>query len=40
MAVGKTCGHITPLCINYKEEHFANSKDYKILKTAKLVYNT
>ena len=29
--------HTTPLCINYKEKHFANSKDYKTLKAAKLI---
>ncbi|OCK95063.1 uncharacterized protein K441DRAFT_514495, partial [Cenococcum geophilum 1.58] len=24
---GRPCQHTTPLCINYKEKHFANSKD-------------
>ena len=36
--IGKPCEHTTPLCINCKEKHFANSKDYKSLKAAKLVY--
>ena len=35
--MGKPYKHTTPLCINCKENHFANSKDYKILKAAKLV---
>ena len=26
---GKPCKHTTPLCINYKESYFANSKDYR-----------
>ncbi len=30
----------TPLCINCKEEHFANSKDCETLKAAKLVHST
>jgi hypothetical protein len=34
---GKPCKHTTPLCINCKEKHFANSKDCGILKAAKLV---
>ena len=37
---GKPYKHTTPLCINYKEKHFANSKDCKILKAAKLVDST
>ena len=36
---GKPCKHTTPLYINCKEKHFANSKDYKTLKAAKSVYN-
>ncbi|OCK91900.1 uncharacterized protein K441DRAFT_572528, partial [Cenococcum geophilum 1.58] len=35
--IGKPCQHTTPLCINCKEKHFTNSKDYKTLKAAKLV---
>ena len=35
---GKPYKHTTSLYINCKEEHFANSKDYKTLKVAKLVY--
>ncbi|OCK99142.1 uncharacterized protein K441DRAFT_541093, partial [Cenococcum geophilum 1.58] len=35
---GKPCQHTTPLCINCKEKYFANSKDCKTLKAAKLVY--
>ena len=38
--MGKPYKHTTPLCINYKEEYFANSKDYETLKAAKLVYST
>ena len=38
--MGKPCKHTTPLYINCKEKHFANSKDYKTLKAAKLVYST
>jgi len=34
---GKPCKHTTPLCINCKEKHFANSKDCETLKAAKLV---
>jgi hypothetical protein len=34
---GKPCQHTTPLCINCKEKHFANSKDCETLKAAKLV---
>jgi hypothetical protein len=37
---GKPCKHTTPLCINCKENHFANSKDCEILKAARLVDNT
>ena len=40
MAIGKPYKHTTPLYINYKEKHFANSKDYKTLKVAKLVHST
>ena len=32
--------HTTPLCINYKEKHFTNSKDCEVLKVAKLVDST
>jgi hypothetical protein len=35
---GRPCEHTTPLCINCKEKHFANSKDCESLKAAKLVY--
>jgi len=38
--MGKAYKHTTPLCINCKEKHFANSKDCKTLKAAKLVYST
>jgi len=38
IVMGKLYKHTTPLCINCKEEHFANSKDCKTLKAAKLVY--
>jgi hypothetical protein len=34
---GKPCQYTTPLCINCKEKHFANSKDCEVLKAAKLV---
>ena len=37
--IGKPYKHTTPLCINCKENHFANSKDCETLKAAKLVYN-
>jgi len=37
MITGKPYQHTTPLYINYKEKHSANSKDYKTLKAAKLV---
>ena len=40
MAMGKPYKYTTPLCINCKEKHFANSKDYETLKAAKLVYST
>jgi len=35
--IGRPCEHTTPLCINCKEKHFANSKDCESLKAAKLV---
>ena len=38
--IGKPCKYTTPLCINCKESHFANSKDCETLKAAKLVYST
>src|SRR6266568_2610093 len=38
--IGKPYKHTTPLYINCKEKHFANSKDCKTLKAAKLVYST
>ncbi|OCK86694.1 uncharacterized protein K441DRAFT_598225, partial [Cenococcum geophilum 1.58] len=38
--IGKPYKHTTPLCINYKEKHFANSKDCETLKVAKLVRST
>jgi hypothetical protein len=38
--MGKPYKHTTPLCINCKEKHFANSKDCETLKAAKLVYST
>ncbi|OCK94420.1 uncharacterized protein K441DRAFT_561963, partial [Cenococcum geophilum 1.58] len=34
--IGKPYKHTSPLCINCKEKYFANSKDYKTLKAAKL----
>ena len=37
---GRPYEHTTPLCINCKEKHFANSKDCKNLRAAKLVYST
>ena len=40
MIIGRPCKHTTPLCINCKEKRFTNSKNYKTLKAAKLVYNT
>jgi len=40
MVIGKPYKHTTPLYINYKEKHFTNSKDYEILKVAKLVDST
>jgi len=38
--MGKPYKYTTPLCINYKEKHFTNIKDYEILKVAKLVDST
>ncbi|OCK86968.1 uncharacterized protein K441DRAFT_596838, partial [Cenococcum geophilum 1.58] len=38
--IGKPCQHTTPLCINCKGNHFANSKDCETLKAAKLVCST
>ena len=35
---GRPYEHTTPLYSNYKENHFANSKDCKSLKAAKLVH--
>ena len=35
--IGKPCKYTTPLCINCKEKHFANSKDCETLKAAKLI---
>ncbi|OCK94714.1 uncharacterized protein K441DRAFT_559924, partial [Cenococcum geophilum 1.58] len=35
--IGKPYKHTTPLYINYKENYFTNSKDYEVLKAAKLV---
>ena len=35
--IGKLYKYITPFYINCKEKYFANSKNYKILKAAKLV---
>jgi hypothetical protein len=37
---GRPCKHTTPLCINCKEKHFANSRDCENLRAAKLVYST
>jgi hypothetical protein len=37
---GRPYKHTTPLCINCKENHFANSKDCETLKAAKLVRST
>jgi len=36
---GRPCKHTTPLCINCKGEHFANSKDCETLRAAKLVHS-
>ena len=36
MIIGKAYKHTTPLYINCKEKHFTNSKDYKVLKAARL----
>ena len=38
--IGKPCKHTTPLCINCKENYFANNKDCETLKAAKLVRST
>jgi len=38
--IGKPCQHTTLFCINCKENHFANNKDYEIFKAAKLVCST
>ena len=38
--IGKPYKYTTPLCINCKENHFANSKDCETLKAAKLVDST
>ncbi|OCK89362.1 uncharacterized protein K441DRAFT_584390, partial [Cenococcum geophilum 1.58] len=38
--IGKPYKYTTPLCINCKENYFANSKDCEILKVAKLVDST
>ena len=35
--ISKPCKYTTPLCINCKEKHFANSKDCETLKAAKLI---
>ena len=37
---GRPYKYTTPLYINYKEEHFVNSKDCETLKVAKLVHST
>jgi len=37
MAMGKPCKHTTPLYINCKEKHLANSKDCETFKAAKLI---
>ena len=37
LTMGKACKYTTPLCINCKGKHFANSKDCETLKAAKLV---
>ncbi len=36
--IGRPYKHTTPLCINCKEKHFADSKDCESLKAAKLVH--
>ncbi|OCK86593.1 uncharacterized protein K441DRAFT_598718, partial [Cenococcum geophilum 1.58] len=36
--ISKPCQHTTPLYINCKGNHFANSKDCETLKAAKLVH--
>ncbi|OCK87555.1 uncharacterized protein K441DRAFT_593676, partial [Cenococcum geophilum 1.58] len=38
--IGKPYKYTTPLCINCKENYFANSKDCEVLKAAKLVGST
>ena len=38
--IGRPYKYTTPLCINCKEKHFADNKDYKIFKAAKLVHST
>ena len=38
--IGKPCKYMTPLYINCKENHFANSKDCETFKVAKLVHST
>ncbi|OCK92856.1 uncharacterized protein K441DRAFT_568646, partial [Cenococcum geophilum 1.58] len=38
--ISKPYKHTTPLYINCKENHFINSKDYEVLKAAKLVGST
>jgi hypothetical protein len=38
ITIGKPCQYTTPLYINCKEKHFANSKDCETLKVAKLIY--
>ena len=40
LILGRPCNHTTSLCINCKEKHFANSKDCKNLRVAKLVHYT
>ena len=38
--IGKPYKYTTPLYINCKESYFANSKDCKTFKAAKLVHST
>ena len=40
LIMGKAYKYSTPLCINYKGKHFANSRDCENLRAAKLVYST
>jgi len=40
LILGRPYKHTTPLCINCKEKHFANSKDCETLRAAKLVHST